>query len=178
VVLTNPFDVRDDNTVVPESVAPEKTGVMRVGLVCNTTAPEPVEEDANAPGPSVPPVPAFNVAVPSVSVPVPVVSVMPFTVVGVMAPSVSVMAGVVVGVATTPDTPLAVVTLTEVTEPVPDGIPLSNERAYAFAAFCAARADPAGSNAALEDVAAVPSPRFNLACRTFVRSLRLFEASR
>src|SRR5574337_39144 len=40
--------------------------------------------------------------------------------VGVIAPSVIVIAGVVVGFATTPLTPLAVTTETEVTEPVPE----------------------------------------------------------
>ena len=43
-------------------------------------------------------------------------------VVGVIASRVRVMAGVEVGVATDPDTPLAVVTETLVTVPVPDGI--------------------------------------------------------
>jgi hypothetical protein len=43
---------------------------------------------------------------------------MPLTVVGVMAPKVRVIAGVEVAVATVPETPLAVVTDTEVTEPV------------------------------------------------------------
>ena len=62
---------------------------------------------------------ALSVAEPSVSVPVPAVIVLPFTVVGVMAPRVSEIAGVVVAVATDPDTPLAVVTDTEVTVPLP-----------------------------------------------------------
>jgi hypothetical protein len=43
---------------------------------------------------------------------------MPLTVVGVMAPKVRVIAGVEVAVATVPETPLAVTTETEVTEPV------------------------------------------------------------
>lgn len=38
---------------------------------------------------------------------------------GVIAPSVSVIAGVVVAVATVPETPFAVVTETDVTEPAP-----------------------------------------------------------
>ena len=54
-----------------------------------------------------------------VRVPVDVVIVSPFTVVGVIAPSVSEIAGVVVGVATVPDTPFAVVTDTLVTDPDP-----------------------------------------------------------
>ena len=57
-----------------------------------------------------------------VSVPVPVVIVLPLTVVGVIAPRVSVMAGVVVAVATEPETPFAVTTLTEVTVPLPEGV--------------------------------------------------------
>lgn len=58
----------------------------------------------------------------SVKVPVVVLTVKPFTLVGVIAPSVKVMAGVVVAVATEPDTPLAVVTDTDVTVPeLPDG---------------------------------------------------------
>ena len=43
------------------------------------------------------------------------------TLVGVIAPSVRVIAGVVVGSATVPDTPLAVVTETLVTVPLPAG---------------------------------------------------------
>jgi len=54
----------------------------------------------------------------TVNVPVDVVIVSPFTVVGVIAPSVSVIAGVVVAVATEPDTPLAVTTETLVTLPL------------------------------------------------------------
>lgn len=42
-----------------------------------------------------------------------------FTEVGVIAPRVKLMAGVVVALATVPDTPLAVVTETDVTVPVP-----------------------------------------------------------
>jgi hypothetical protein len=53
-----------------------------------------------------------------VSVPLPEVIVLPLTDVGVIAPKVKVMAGVVVAVATVPDTPLAVVTLTDVTVPL------------------------------------------------------------
>jgi hypothetical protein len=56
-----------------------------------------------------------------VSVPVVVVTVSPFTLVGVMAPRESVIAGVVVASATEPETPLAVVTETLVTVPAPPG---------------------------------------------------------
>jgi len=55
----------------------------------------------------------------SVSVPVVVDIVNPFTLVGVIAPRVKVIAGVVVAVATLPDTPFAVVTDTDVTVPEP-----------------------------------------------------------
>jgi hypothetical protein len=93
----------------------------------------------NAAVPSVPPEPIFNVdesvpesprvlftvsvldVVPPASVN-PVVNdarVSPLTVVGVTLPRVRLIAGVVVAVATVPETPLAVVTETEVTEPLP-----------------------------------------------------------
>lgn len=53
------------------------------------------------------------------AVAVPVGMSVPFTLVGVIAPSVREIAGVVVAFATEPDTPLAEVTDTDVTVPVP-----------------------------------------------------------
>lgn len=57
-----------------------------------------------------------------VNVPVEEVIVSPLTLVGVIAPRVSVIAGVVVAVATEPETPLAVVTDTDVTVPPPEAL--------------------------------------------------------
>ncbi len=66
-----------------------------------------------------------SVNVDRLSVPVPLLTVLPLTVLGVIAPRDSVIAGVVVGVATVPLTPFAVTTETVDTVPPVGGVPLA-----------------------------------------------------
>ena len=90
----------------------------KVPLVGKVTFVAPVEVKVIEFAPEVANVEPFA----SVNVPVVVLIVAPFTLVGVIAPKVNVIAGVVVAVATEPLTPFAVTTETEVTVPPPEAL--------------------------------------------------------